>query len=224
MYVPSRFREDDRDRQLAFMRQHGFALVISAPASGPVATHLPVTVTVDGGDVMIRGHFAKANRHWRALGAGETLVVFSGPHAYVSPQHYDAVESVPTWNYLAVHAYGTGRTIHEPEENLRLLRELIGVHERSYWARWQELPERYRQGMLGGIVGFEVKVARIEGKAKLSQNKSEDEQWRIAASLRESADPVSRALAEEMERRLGEPVAAEGSGEDTAIRAGGDSP
>ncbi len=222
MYVPSRFREDDRARQLEFMRQHSFALVVSAPSSGPVATHLPVTVDVVGDEVKVRGHFAKANPQWRAMGSGETLVVFSGPHAYVSPKHYDALESVPTWNFLAVHAFGTGRVIHDAEENLRLLHELIEAHEPAYWLQWQALSERYRQGMLGGIVGFEVDVVRIEGKAKLSQNKTEGEQRRIASTLAVAADPLARTVAEEMERRFAHPGEPSGRGEDADVRGGED--
>src|SRR5690606_20360932 len=100
-----------------FMRRHGFAVVVSASEGRPAATHLPLTVKVEGEQVFLHGHFAKANPQWRGLEEGEVLAVFSGPHAYVSPRHYDAVESVPTWNYLAVHAHGEARVIHDPAEN-----------------------------------------------------------------------------------------------------------
>lgn len=200
MYVPSKFRDDDRERQIAFMRQFSFALLVSSGEQGPNATHVPVTVRAGEEGLFVRGHLAKANPHWRLLGTGETLVVFSGPHAYVSPRHYDAWESVPTWNYLAVHAYGPARVIHDAE-NLELLEDLVEQHEPAYRERWQGLSDRYRSGMLGGIVGFEVRVARIEATAKLSQNKSEDEQERIAVSLAGSPDPAARATGEEMLRR-----------------------
>lgn len=205
MYVPSKFRDDDRERQIAFMRQFSFALLVSSGEQGPTATHVPVTVRGGEDGLYLRGHVAKANPHWRMLAKGETLVVFSGPHAYVSPRHYDAWESVPTWNYLAVHAYGSARVIHDAE-NLALLKELVEEHEPAYWDRWQGLSERYRSGMLGGIVGFEVRVTRIEATAKLSQNKSEDEQERIAVSLVGSADAAARATGEEMLRRSGAEV------------------
>src|SRR5690606_23062498 len=104
VYIPSRFREDDREWQLEFMRRHGFAVVVSVSEGRPAATHLPLTVKVAGEEVFLRGHFAKANPQWRGLEDGEVLAVFNGPHAYVSPRHYDAFESVPTWNYLTVHA------------------------------------------------------------------------------------------------------------------------
>lgn len=200
MYVPSKFRDDDRERQIAFMRQFSFALLVSSGDQGPTATHVPVTVREGEDGLVVGGHVAKANPHWRVLEAGETLVVFSGPHAYVSPRHYDAWESVPTWNYLALHAYGPALVIHGAE-NLALLAELVEQHEPVYWGRWQGLSERYRRGMLGGIVGFEVRVRRIEAVAKLSQNKSEGERELIAVSLAGSADPAAKSTGEEMLRR-----------------------
>ncbi len=198
------FREDDRDRLLEFMRRHSFALVVSVSDGRPAATHLPLTVRVDGEEVYLRGHFAKANTQWRDIESSEVLAVFTGPHAYVSPRHYDAEESVPTWNYLAVHAHGRARVVRDAAANEELLGELVGHNEPGYWRQWQGLPERYREGMLRGIVGFELRVTRLEGKAKLSQNKSADERRRIAAALAASPDPDARATGEEMLRREAE--------------------
>lgn len=215
MYIPSRFREDDREWQLEFMRRHGFAVVVSVSEGRPVATHLPLTVKVAGEEVFLRGHFAKANPQWRGLEDGEVLAVFNGPHAYVSPRHYDAFESVPTWNYLTVHAHGEARVIHDASANEELLYELVQHHEPGYWQRWQSLSQRYREGMLRGIVGFELRVTRLEGKAKLSQNKTAEERRRIAAWLSASDDPLARATGEEMTRRE---EAERGEGQDESGR------
>jgi len=212
VYVPAKFQMEGAETMLAFMRQHGFAVVVSVSEGRPVATHLPLTVKVEGEQVLLRGHFAKANPQWRDIEGQEVLAVFNGPHAYVSPRHYDALESVPTWNYLAVHAYGRARVIRDPEANQELLYELIDAHEPGYWQRWEGLSQRYREGMLRGIVGFELRVTRLEGKAKLSQNKSAAERQRIAAALSASPDPVARLTGEEMARREAEQALGEAKG------------
>lgn len=201
MYIPNLFRDEDTDRLAAFMRRNSFATVVSVLDDAPVATHLPITVALDGDAITLRGHFAKANPHWTALEQAETLVIFTGPHAYVSPQHYEKRESVPTWNYLAVHAYGEGRVV-DGEATLDGLNELIHEHETGYQEQWDALSERYREGMLRGIVGFEMAVTRLEGAAKLSQNKSTQERTSIAVSLARGGDDAARRTGEEMLRRL----------------------
>lgn len=209
MYVPHAFQDDDIEELAAFMRENAFATVVSSGGAGgggvPVATHMPVTVTRAGGTMVLRGHFAKANPHWRCVEAGETLVVFAGPHAYVSPRHYEKRESVPTWNYRAVHAYGHAR-ITERDGTLIGLHDLIAEHEAGYRQQWEGLPERYREGMLGGIVGFEITVERLEGAAKLSQNKRRCEQERIADALVDGDDQEARAVGCEMQRRMASEV------------------
>ena len=206
MYGPHAFRDADIEELTAFMRDNAFAMVVSSGDGGaPVATHVPVAVAHEDRKIVLRGHFAKANPHWRRLEAGETLVVFTGPHAYVSPRHYDARESVPTWNYRAVHAYGHAR-ITERDGTLDGLHALIDEHEVDYREQWDGLSDRYREGMLGGVVGFEIVVERLEGVAKLSQNKRLREQERIADALRDSDDQEARATGCEMHRRLGSAV------------------
>ncbi|UCH27559.1 MAG: FMN-binding negative transcriptional regulator [Trueperaceae bacterium] len=204
MYIPNLFRETDTDSLVAFMHQHSFATVVSIQDGAPVATHLPLTVHRHTDTITLRGHFAKANPQWRALAESETLAIFTGPHAYISPKHYETRESVPTWNYLAVHAYGQASTVQlddDAGELTSMLSELIAAHEPSYQHQWDTLPERYRDGMLRGVVGFEMVVTRLEGKAKLSQNKNEREQKSITAALLTSEDPAAKATGEEMRRR-----------------------
>ncbi len=201
------FRVEEPEQLVAFMQRHPFAVVASHSEGALVATHLPLTVRAEGDELYLRGHFAKANPQWRELEAGSVLAVFSGPHAYVSPRLYEASESVPTWNYLAVHATGAARIVLEPEESEALLYELIERHEPDYRQRWEGLAPRYREGMLRGIVAFELKVERLEGKAKLSQNKTRAERERIVESLAAEADPLARETGVEMLRLLaGRPV------------------
>lgn len=204
MYVPRPFRVDDRDQLVAFMQQYGFAILVSNSAdssgesnSAPVATHLPVSVSVQADDQLrLLLHLARANPQVSELRARpNVLVIFHGPHAYVSPTAYDAVQSVPTWDYAAVHAYGTARLVDEPAALTEMLALLIAQHEPSYQSQWDSLPERYRAGMLSGIVGVEVDVTRLEGSFKLSQNKTGAERERVATKLDGSDDGVERATA-----------------------------
>lgn len=194
MYVPATNRFEDRAAQIAFMREHPFATLVSVVDGVPFATQLPVTVRQLRERVSVRGHLARANPQAGALDGQPALVVFSGPHAYVSPAHYDAVQNVPTWNYVAVHAQGTActMTVDDIAGHEALLAELIAAVDPGYQAHWDGLPERYRAGMLRGIVGFEVPVTRLEGKAKLSQNKTAAERTRIANALAASDDEAAR--------------------------------
>ncbi len=200
MYVPAAHRFDDADALRAFMRGHPFALLTSQVEGEPFATHLPVTVADHAGGLRIRGHLARANPHAAALDGATALVVFGGPNAYVSPRHYDSRSSVPTWNYIAVHAGGPVRTLAATDvpAHEALLAELIAAHEPAYQAQWDGLSERYRVGMMRGIVAFELEVTRLHGKAKLSQNKSAAERRRIAGALARSAGAADRGTAAAM--------------------------
>ena len=205
MYLPADNRIEDPAVLRTFMREHPLALLVSVVDDEPFATPVPVTVCDGEGGLIVRGHLARANPQANVLDGATALVVFDGPHAYVSPRHYDAAESVPTWNYVTVHATGTARAL--PSEDVpaheALLAELIAEHEPSYQRRWDAMPERFRTRMLRGIVGFEVEVARLEGKAKLSQNKREGERRRIAAALAGSSDAAARAVGRWMEAGVG---------------------
>ena len=142
-----------------------------------------------GSDLTIRGHVAKANPHWRYLEAEPAcLMIFHGPHAYISPSNYDTPEAVPTWNYGAVHIYGTAKTFAEAEHLLNMLQDLIPTFDASYEQQWASLSEAYRQRMLHHIVGFEITVRRLEAKFKLSQNRTRKEQQQIIDSLRVASD------------------------------------
>lgn len=200
MYIPRAFQETDRTRLLAFMQAHNFAVMTSVIDGQLMATHLPVVIRQVGDEIICTGHFAKANPHWRAIEAQQNLLIFTGPHAYITPTLYDKIESVPTWNYIAVHAYGAAHVITDPHRLEAVLYELIEQHEPSYHAQWDGLSDTYKQGMMQGIVPFEMVLERIEGKYKLSQNKTEAEQARIASALLTSDDDGVRATGAAMTR------------------------
>jgi transcriptional regulator len=183
MYIPADYKFEDRAGMLAFMRAHNFAALISSGGQGIVATHLPFVIDEHADSVVLRSHLAKANPHWKLFEPGrEALVIFQGPHAYISPQFYDSPLSVPTWNYAAVHAYGCPRVLNGNETEA-VLRAMIQSFEAAYQARFDDLPADFRRKMINGIVAFEIVASRLEGKRKLSQNKTPAEQARIAAAL-----------------------------------------
>lgn len=184
MYIPEHFRIRDHSTAVAFMRANPFAILVSNTEEGPFATHLPVVIRENGEQVTLRGHVARANPHWRYLEQQPNcLVIFHGPHAYISPANYVTQENVPTWNYGAVHTYGNAR-IYTAHENLKaMLQDLIPTFEAAYQQQWESLSDAYRTRMLNHIVGFEITVAKIEGKFKLSQNRTPEEQQNVIESL-----------------------------------------
>ena len=189
MYIPEHFRVRDHADAIAFMRANPFVILVSNTSDGPFATHLPVVIREHENQLILRGHVARANPHWRYLETDQNcLTIFHGPHAYISPSNYATREVVPTWNYGAVHAYGKARTFPAPEDLLSILHELIPTFEAAYAEQWESLSQAYRERMLSHIVGFEIAVTRLEAKFKLSQNRTKEEQQNIIESLRASGD------------------------------------
>jgi transcriptional regulator len=209
MYVPNAYRVDDFETLLAFMRAHSFATLVSVVDGAPYASHIPLVIgQAADGTMVLTGHVAKPNPHWRALEQGESLVIFGGPHAYVSPSLYETRASVPTWNYIAVHAYGVAHLCTPGEASpavRRMLEEMIETYDPGYLAQFGELEERFRDGMMQGIVAFELRVTRLEGKAKLSQNRSRADQETVAHALAASADATVAAVGAAMQRNLASP-------------------
>jgi transcriptional regulator len=210
MYTPKFNQVSDRGILLEAMRAWPFAILFGADADGrPTATHLPLVVHNEGEHGLLEGHFALANPHWKALAGRETLVVFSGPHSYVSPSLYVERKSVPTWNYIAVHATGVLEIVEDEKDDPAttharkdaLLKNLIAVNEPAYAEQWSELPIGYRISMTSGIVGFRIAIAKIEGKFKLSQNRPEQDRRNVHAAHAEG-DMDQRALAAWMERLI----------------------
>ncbi len=206
MYSPKFNQVHDRAILVETMRAYSFATLFGPasgepPGSSAAATHLPLIVKDAGEHGILEGHFAKANPHWQALAGRETLVVFAGPHSYVSPKLYTEPLSVPTWNYIAVHAYGTLALVEDDPGKEALLADLITAHDPTYLNHWRELAEGYRRTMLAGIMGFRIPIARIEGKFKLSQNRALEERRNVHAA-QSAGSPDERALARWMERLL----------------------
>jgi transcriptional regulator len=173
LYVPTHFRVEERTRLVDFMREHAFATLISGGDAGLHVSHVPLIVDLDGEAIRLRGHVARANAQWESLEAArEVTAIFHGPHAYVSPTWYVAHPSVPTWNYAVVHAHGKARLTDEAELH-EIVSELSAKYEAANAPPWKlsEQPAAYVSSMLSMIVGFEIEVARVEGKFKLSQNR-----------------------------------------------------
>jgi transcriptional regulator len=208
MYIPKFNQIQDRALLIEAMRAWSFAVLFGPDSSGaPVATHLPLVVHDEGEHGVLEGHFALANPHWKWLAGRETLVVFSGPHSYVSPSLYVERKSVPTWNYIAVHATGTLRVIEDeagdPAANFALkdalLKNLIAQNEPAYADQWNDLPIAYRISMTSGIVGFRIPISRIGGKFKLSQNRPEQDRKNVYA-MHAAGTEEQQALAAWMSR------------------------
>ena len=207
MYSPEFNQVADHAILIEAMQAYSFAILFG-PQSNPqfaaplIATHLPLVVKDEGPHGLLEGHFAKANRQWQSLPGRETLVVFSGPHGYVSPTLYVDPLSVPTWNYIAVHAYGTLELVEDEAGKEALLAGLIQANEPAFAEKWRIMPDGFRRTMLAGIVAFRIPIARIEGKFKISQNRESQERLNVhAAHAAGTAD--QQALAAWMERLIG---------------------
>ncbi|MGB2606759.1 MAG: FMN-binding negative transcriptional regulator [Candidatus Sulfotelmatobacter sp.] len=205
MYIPEHFRLRHEADAVAFMRANPFAILISTSGAGPYATHLPLFIRTEAERIYLRGHVAKANPHWHYLEQEpQSLTIFHGPHAYISPTNYGARESVPTWNYAAVHVYGNARIFSSMQDLHQMLNELMGVFEPAYREQWESLSDTFRENMLRHIVGFEIVATKVEGKFKLSQNRPREDQANVIASLGQSQDSVVSGVSRMMkEQRLG---------------------
>ncbi|MET0681502.1 MAG: FMN-binding negative transcriptional regulator [Burkholderiales bacterium] len=201
MYIPPHNRIDDRPTLIAFMRAHSFATLVTHGGEGLRATHLPVVVEHDGDRVRLLAHVARANPQWRDFADGrEAMTIFAEPHAYVSPRHYERAEMVPTWNYVAVHAYGSPRVVEDRDEKHAQQAKLIALHDAGYGARFPDLPREYVDRMLGAIVSFAIDVTRLDGRFKLSQEKLTVERERIIAELAGSRDSWATETADLMRK------------------------
>jgi len=195
MYSPPYNQLEDRAELLAFMRANSFVLLVTGTGGTLHASHLPATVHETDGQIRLDLHMARNNPQWKEFFDDEVMVVFPGPHAYVSPRWYEEEERVPTWNYAAVHAYGIPRLVGERTEKHASQRRLIATLDPQWLPRFDALRQEYVDAMLDGIVNFEIAVTRLETRWKLSQNRSRREQENIAARLESSSDSVERALA-----------------------------
>lgn len=181
MYLPAHFRASDEEAA-AIVERHAFGMLVSAADGVPRITHLPMILERTADGLVLLGHVARANPHWRELDGVEALAVFGGPHAHVSPTWYTDGPAVPTWNYVAAEARVRVRTVHEPEALQAILAPLVRRYE-SAWT-FESQPEGYRRGKLRGIVGLRMTVLRLEGKIKMNQNRSAVDREGVVAGLR----------------------------------------
>ena len=194
MYIPHWFREERLPVLHDLIRRHPFAPMITEVDGAPFATHLPFLLDPDRGAYgVLRGHMARSNPQWRGFTDGKgTLVIFQGPHAYISTAWYAEPLAVPTWNYATAHVYGAPQCVDEAE-----LRQILLDTVRTFeTAGAAPLPADYFEKMMRGVVGFEVPISRIEGKFKLSQNRSDQDRHGVVKALSASAGAEDRATAE----------------------------
>jgi len=202
MYSPPYNRIEDHAELLAFMRANSFCLLVTGGGGELAASHLPCLVEERGERLALLMHMARANPQWQSFFDDDVLVVFQGPHAYVSPRWYERAPAVPTWNYAAVHAYGKPVVLEAREAKHASQRRLVAALDPQWLAAFDALEQDYVDRMLDGIVNFEIEVGRLETRWKLSQNRGRREQELIAAALEASAGTDARALAELTRKHL----------------------
>jgi transcriptional regulator len=194
MYIPNAFRASDQALLHQLMQQHNFATLVTQHEGAPFATHLPFMLDAQRGPHgTLLAHMARANPQWHDFASGQpALVIFQGPHAYITPSWYAPIASnVPTWNYAVAHAYGVPRIIEQNDALRAMLGRLVDTHEAGFAQPWRmELPDDYLDHMMRAIVGFEIEITRLEGKFKLSQNRPAADQRHVADALAASGDPL----------------------------------
>ena len=204
MYLPPHFEQPDREAVARLLADHPLALLAWTSAAGPAAEHLPLLWDRgpgDGAHGTLRGHVARANPVWREAAGAEVLAAFQGPQAYITPSWYPSkaanAKVVPTWNYAVVHLRGTLRVIEDAAWLRALVGRLTDVHEASRTQRWQvdDAPADYIEQMLRAIVGIEIEVTSLQGKWKLSQNRSAADRAGVAAGLAALDTDTARDMA-----------------------------
>lgn len=201
MYIPKLYREEDREKIVAFLKGNNFPALVTFDGERPVATHMPVEVVDTENSLTVFGHMARSNPQWKTIGDQEVLLIFQGAHTYISPRWYSHV-NVPTWNYKIIHLYGKVREV-QGEELFSLLSRLVHNHEPDTSYRLEGLPPDYVQKQINGIFGLAVEVTRIEAGYKLSQNRNDEDHANIIANLNRREDEYSKEIADSMREQRG---------------------
>jgi transcriptional regulator len=204
MYIPPAFQGPGQDKLFDFIEANSFGLVVSDIAGVPSATHLPLLVRRGLGlHGQLVGHMARANPHWHHLAGAEVLVVFSGPHAYISPRWYEAENVVPTWNYVAVHAWGRCEILEDQQQATEVLADYVAHYERSMPTPWTiDTGTSFFRKLSEQIVAFRIDITRLEGKWKLSQNHAAERREKVARQLAQSTDGDAQEIARLMREDL----------------------
>ena len=206
MYIPASFEVSDERILESFIGRYAFATLVTSSSAGLTASHVPIMLRKREGRGYLIGHVARANNQWRAFdGKAEALAIFHGPHAYVSPTWYATAPAVPTWNYAAVHAYGKPATSDDRNFTKAALVELVAKYESSRTNPWrpESLASDFFDKLVGAIVAFEMPVDRIEGKFKLSQNRSREDRIGMLAGLEGEGTSDAKLLAKFIREHAG---------------------
>ena len=199
MYIPHHFQFKNPLEKIAFMKQNSFATIITSINNIPFATQLPFDIDDSRDKPILCSHFAVSNKQAEYIEENTSLVIFSGPHGYISPVHYDKNENVPTWDYISVHAYGKAKIISEEWEKEKVLEKMIRFYEQNYLTQWKNLSDKYKKGMMKGIIAFEMEITDLQGIKKLSQNRTDNERMKIVRHLNNSNDTTEQELAKHIE-------------------------
>jgi transcriptional regulator len=201
MYIPKYFNISDENVIFNLIEENSFATVISQHNGEPYASHLPLVLNKD--ERALYGHFARANGQWKDIPKQNVLVIFQGPHCYISPSWYETNNAVPTWNYVAVHIYGEMEIVDSESEVFESLQRMVKKYENptsSY--RLEEVDTSYVEGLSKGIVGFKINITRMEGKAKLSQNHSIERQELVIQQLEQASGENNKKIANLMKANI----------------------
>ncbi len=199
MYIPKLNRLEDAKEIISFIDRFSFGLLLSRNDNRILGTHIPIISNCNPQNLKLYAHISVANNQWKHIEDQEVLIIFSEPHAYISTKNYNKQETVPTWNYMAVHVYGKVKILLENDEIKDVIDQTITKYEIDYLEKWRNLSEEFRNKMLKGIVTFRIDILEIEGKAKLSQNKSYEEQENIIRNLKNNNSTSDKLVAEYMQ-------------------------
>lgn len=205
MYIRTAHREEDTTKILEFIGNNEFATLVTFDGEKPIATHILLSAELaESGEVFLEGHLARVNQQWKTFDESkEVLAVFFGAHAYLSPTWYEKPnESVPTWNYISAHVYGTPRIVEDEKELLELMRKLVGKYESDSGYSLENLPPDYLEKQLKGIVGFRIRVTKIEASYKLAQTLDSPSYENVIIELKKQEDENSKQIAGAMRQRV----------------------
>ncbi|MEK4933850.1 MULTISPECIES: FMN-binding negative transcriptional regulator [Bacillus] len=199
MYIPKHFTIQDEETKYEIIEQNSFATLFSQHNGAPYATHLPLLLNRE--TLTLSGHFARPNEQWKDSENQQVVAIFQGPHSYISPSWYETNKAVPTWNYVAVHVYGELEIVEDEQELIDSLQDLVHKYEnpKSTYSL-NDVDANYMEGLSRGIVGFKIKINKIEGKAKLSQNHSMERRKLVVEELEKVGSEGSRGIARLMKK------------------------
>ena len=179
MYIPKAYQNQSPEEALSFIQTFPFGILANQQNQKMVATHLPFVAEKEGDRLVLFSHIAKANSQLNQKSEEEVLTIFSEPHSYISPSHYEKTDSVPTWNYVSAHLYGKVVLLHEKDDQLLVLEKMIRFFEKEYESQWKSLSQKYKTALLAEIIAFKIEVHEIQLQEKLSQDRNKKERESI---------------------------------------------